>query len=445
MLELHSYQEAPMPALETLVRANKPLVLLAASTGYGKTVMALELMKRANRPFGVLAPRVTLSAWAKTAAAMGLSSKFTYNVEKLRTGRQPKVLEKKSNYVWTWTGLEPGDWLIVDEIHRHGGLESQNAYMVANAKARGINVLGLSATLADSPLKLRLLLHLSELVSWKNFYSWAREHGCFRDPAINGHPWRFVKGRRATEIMAGINAQLFPAFGVRLRSEDVPGFPKVQNIVDPVTPSDAARKATQAAYASLAEELKNPDASKHEMVRMLRWRQRIEAEKLPVLKELVEESLEEGMSVVVSFNFTAPLFQFADEMKAHAPALVYGSDPQGRTQTPAERDAHVARFQSNETRLCALSIDAGGVGLSLGDEHGGHPRIAYHNLPLTSVGLVQLLGRVHRANSKTPSINRIVLLDGVPIEERVFRILSGKISNMSALQDDDLDLSKLIE
>lgn len=443
-MELFEYQEAPMPALETLVRAESPLVLLAASTGYGKTVMALELMKRTGKAFGVIAPRVTLSAWNRTAETLGLTPKFVINVEKIRTGRQKHILEKRSSYLWTWTGLARGDWLIVDEVHRHGGLETQNAYLVANAKNQGINVLGLSATLGDSPLKLRLLLCLSGRVPWNQFYSWARAHGCYRDADINGHPWRFVRGAQARNIMSQLNSLFFPTYGVRLRSEDVPNFPKVQNIVDPVTPSDAARKATRAAYASLAEELKNPDHAANELVRMLRWRQRVEEEKLPVFQELVEESLEEGMSVVASFNFTAPLFKFAESMAVHKPALIYGSDLYGRQQTTAERNEAQRRFQTNETRLCLLSIGAGGVGLSLGDELGGHPRIAYHNLPLTATDLIQLIGRVHRSNSLTPSINRVVLLAGVPVEERVFRLLSGKVSNLSALQADALDLSTLI-
>ena len=443
---LFPYQEPAMPHLQKLVDENKPLVLMAASTGFGKTVMALELMRRTGKKFGVVAPRATLSSWTGMAAKIGVSPEFVVNVEAIRTGnkKHARILEKLSNYSWIWRGLDPGSFLIVDEVHRHGGLETQNAYLVANARKQGINVVALSATIGDSPLKLRLLLYLAGKVPWQQYYQWARDHGCYRDDNINGHPWRFLRGAKARQIMEDLNSEFFPEFGVRLRSEDIPGFPKVQNIVDLVTPSDEARRAVKEAYSTMAQELKNPNGAANELVRMLRWRQRIEEEKLPVFKELVEEALEEGMSVVASFNFTAPLFKFAEAMKAHSPALIYGSDPEGRMQTSAERDEHKRRFQSNETKLCLLTIQAGGVGLSLGDELGGHPRIAFHNLPLDSTSLVQLIGRIHRADSKTPSINRIVLLDGVAIEERVFKLLAGKVANLSALQDDALDLTKLV-
>jgi hypothetical protein len=244
--------------------------------------------------------------------------------------------------------------------------------------------------------------------------------------------------------MEDLNKKFFPDFGVRLRSEDIPEFPECQNIVDLVSPSEKARAHIQAAYSELREELKNPDRAKTDLTRLLRWRQRIESEKLHVFKELVEDGLENGHSVVASFNFTEPLFQFADMMKAHNPALIYGSDRDGRQQTEKERDEHKRRFQSNETKLLLLTIQAGGVGLSLGDELGDHPRLAYHNLPLSTVDMVQLLGRIHRADSKTKSVNRIVLIDGVDIEKKVFAILNKKIGNLSALQNDTLDLQTLI-
>lgn len=445
-MQLYPYQAAPMPALEKLMDDGERFVLLAASTGYGKTVMACHLMSRLPEGvrFGVLAPRATLSAWRRTADAFGLKPEFILNPEAIRTGSRKDIIRKDSKVRWKWTGLGKDDWLVLDEYHRFGGMESQNAYMAAYAKPCGIKVLGMTATLADSPLKLRLTMYLMNQLRWVDFYRWAQSNGCYRDPEIHGHPWKFVHGKRASGIMSKLNAEIFPAHGVRLRSEDIPGFPEVQNIVDPVTPSATALKAVKAAYDDMPECLKNPDSVSNPAVRLLRWRQRIEEEKLPVFKELVEEAIEAGMSVVASFNFTAPLFEFAEEMKKYAPAMIYGSDEFGRLQSAVSRDAEIKRFQTNETPLCLLTITAGGVGLSLGDELGGHPRIAFHNLPLDSTSLVQLLGRIHRANSKTKSINRIVLLDGVPVEDLVFRILNNKINNLSALQNDDLDLAELV-
>lgn len=444
-MELYPYQEAAMPHLLEVLKSEHRLDLCAASTGFGKTYIALELIRRSNSSFAVLCPKAVLSQWRSSANTVGVIPKFILNPEKIRTGGQKHLLEKLSELNWNWTGLDDGDVLILDEVHRYGGMQSQLARMAANLCKKKIKVVGLSATLADGPLKMRFLLHQARMVPWNQFYTWAQSVGCYRDTAINGHPWRNPFTKQCRQIMTELNQKFFPAYGVRLRSEDIPEFPEVQNIVDLVTPSDQARKKIDEAYNELQEELKNPDRAKTDLTRLLRWRQRVEQEKLHVFKELVEDALADGYSVVASFNFTAPLFAFAEMTKAHSPALIFGSDPHGRPQTDDQREANIQKFQTNKSKLLLLTIQAGGVGLSLGDELGGAPRLAFHNLPLSTVDMVQLLGRIHRANSKTKSVNRIVLVDGVEIEKKVFAILNKKIGNLSALQDDDLDLEELIK
>ena len=238
---------------------------------------------------------------------------------------------------------------------------------------------------------------------------------------------------------------MFPAYGVQVKLEDIPDFPEVLNVVEKVTPSDSARVAINAAYQTMREEVRNPDKAKTDLTRLLRSRQRVEIEKIAIFKELIEDALEEGYSVVASFNFTEPLFEMKRQMAAYNPAMIYGSDPNGKLQTEKERDAEKARFQSNSTRLLLLSVAAGGVGVSIGDEHGGHPRIAFHNLCLDSVSFTQLLGRIHRANSKTKSINKVILTDGVAVEERIYKLLNNKLKNMGALQDDSFSLDSILK
>lgn len=445
-MQLFPYQEPIIPPLSRILEApDKRLAILNGGTGLGKTYVSLELIRRARRSCLVLCPKVTLGQWKRSAADVGIEPKLIINPEKLRTGNQRHVVEKLSEYNWNWNLLNPGDVVILDESQRYNGYDSQLAYMAANLSRYPVTVLMLTATLADSPLKMRLILHLSRLVAWKSFFQWASSVGCFRDQNINGHPWRPPYGRIGVQVMSDLNAKLFPEFGVRVRTEDIPDFPEVQNIVDLVTPSPKAQKEIAMAYLALSEELRHPDRAKNDMTRLLRWRQRIEMEKLTILRELVEDALEDGYSVVASFNFTDSLFAFKKLMSRHDPAMIYGSDDDDRQQKTAEREAEKARFQTNATRLMLLTIQAGGVGLSLGDELGGHPRVAFHNLPLNTVDLVQLLGRIHRADSKTKSVNRIVLVDGVPVEEKVFKILSRKVGNLSALQNDAFSLDDLIK
>lgn len=445
-MELYDYQKPLItPMLNILNDPEKLLALLALSTGTGKTVVALELMRRANFcSFGVLAPKVTLGQWLRTAKEIGVSPKFVLNPEAVRNGNRPDVVVRNSPVSFSWKALSDGDVLVLDEIHRFGAPDSQLAYMAAHASAARIKILGLSASLADSPLKLRMLLHAARIVPWNRFYQWAASVGCHRAENISGHPWRPPMGKLGVQVMADLNARFFPAFGVRLDAKDILSYPRSQTIVDLVTPSEKAAAEARAAYALLAEEIRNPLKAKTEMVQLLRFRQQVEHAKVPVMVELAEDAIEDGMSVAVFWNFTAPMAEFCKRMAAHSPARVYGTDASGRVQTQTERDAEIERFQSNQTRLFAGTISAGGVGLSLEDSDGNHPRLLLANLPLSSQELVQVIGRCARANSKSPTLNRVVLLEGVPIEEHIYRLLSRKINNLSSLMGDDLDLDKLL-
>ena len=289
-MELYSYQEPLVPPLlRALESPDKRLAILNGSTGFGKTFVALESIRRAKRSCAVLCPKVTLTQWQNSAKEVGISPRFIVNPEKLRTGNQKHLLQKVTNWNWNWTGIEPGDVVILDESHRYGGYDSQMAYMAAALHKYPVSTLMLTATLADSPLKMRLSLHLAKLVHWNQFFQWAASVGCFRDANINGHPWRPPYGKPCLKVMADLNAKLFPEFGVRIRTEDIPEFPEVQNIVDLVTPSPEARREIANAYVALSEELRHPDHAKNDMTRLLRWRQRIEMEKLPLFRELVED------------------------------------------------------------------------------------------------------------------------------------------------------------
>jgi len=445
-MELYEYQKPLVPLMESVMNdPQKKLALLALSTGVGKTVVALYLMSRANCSFGILAPKVTLGQWKRTAKELNVEPKFLINPEAVRTGNRKSIVEKKTRISWNWTGLKKDDWLILDEVHRFAAPDSQLAYMAASASAQGIRILGLSATLADSPLKMRMLLHAARLTPWRDFYHWAKSVGCYRAEFISGHPWQPPAGRRGVEVMANLNSQFFPGFGVRLDSASIPGYPKSKLLVDLVTPSEKAAAEARAAYELLAEEIKHPERARNDMVKILRARQCVEFSKVPVMVELAGDAIENGMSVAVFWNFTAPMAEFCKRMAAHAPARVYGTDESGHAQTQTEREADIERFQSNQTRLFVGTIASGGVGLSLEDSDGNHPRLLLTNLPLSVTELLQTIGRCARANSKSPTVNRVVLLEGVPIEERVFKILNKKVNNMSALMNDDLDLENLIQ
>lgn len=89
------------------------------------------------------------------------------------------------------------------------------------------------------------------------------------------------------------------------------------------------------------------------------------------------------------------------------------------------REANVQRFQSNETRVILCNMAAGGVGVSLHDIHGGHPRMSLISPTYDVKSYIQTLGRIHRATGKTPALQR-VLVASQTIEEKIIDSMEKK-------------------
>jgi SNF2 family DNA or RNA helicase len=103
-------------------------------------------------------------------------------------------------------------------------------------------------------------------------------------------------------------------------------------------------------------------------------------------------------------------------------------------QSGNEREQNVQRFQRNECGVIVCNTAAGGVGVSLHDEHGGHPRMALLSPTFNEKEYVQVLGRIHRAGSKSPALQRVLIASGT-IEEKIIAKLEEKRKDMAALHE----------
>ena len=113
-------------------------------------------------------------------------------------------------------------------------------------------------------------------------------------------------------------------------------------------------------------------------------------------------------------------------------------------QTMEERDNMIKDFQSNKKKVIIVMQQAGGVGISLHDIHGGHPRMSIISPSWSGQEMRQTLGRIHRAGSKTPAIQKIVYV-AKTYEEQLCKIIKQKLRNIDALNDGDLSEYKLEE
>jgi SNF2 family DNA or RNA helicase len=123
------------------------------------------------------------------------------------------------------------------------------------------------------------------------------------------------------------------------------------------------------------------------------------------------------------------MFQLAKKLQCHA--LVHGQ------QTLEERNAAVSDFQTNQTNIIIVQIRAGGVGLSLHDLIGDHPRKALHNCTWSGIEFLQALGRTHRAGGKT-AVEQFLIFVADSYEVEMCKLVNKKIHNLNAINDGDL-------
>jgi len=344
-----------------------------------------------------------------------------------------------------WHSAVENVWF--DEVHRCSGLESLNAEALIAAKREGRRILGISATAAWSPLKMRALGYALDLHGGDkpllakrgvftyerapDFFGWSRKFGCRRHPAFRG--WHWMAGERQQRaIMSEISGLILPSRGVRVRVADVVGFPKVSVHPRLFDLPESPDRATDESLAILDERAGDPELWS-EVTKRLRARQRSELLAVSTIADLAQDKLDVGCSVAIFVNFSQTL----DELGKR---FGITSFVDGRT-VGAKRDHILGQFRGGKERLLLLNSAAGGVGVSLDSDPGAFSVGYGIVLPgEDAVVFSQVLGRLPRQGGQEFSIYEIFLVAG--IQEKVYRNLKRKCANIEALRqtvtDEDL-------
>jgi hypothetical protein len=237
------------------------------------------------------------------------------------------------------------------------------------------------------------------------------------------------------EVMLEIRNQIIPLRGVRLRCEDIPGFPTCDiqaELYDIDNPSEVDQLYAEIHEAlGLLTEKENQDvAPDSPITRLLRGRQRIELLKTPIATELANDYLEKGFSVVHFVNFR----QTIDVLQAAFPAaLVIDGSP----DSLRNRDASIEKFQRNECQSLIVNCAAGSEALGLPDLDGLHPRVGLVMPNFSAQSMRQLFGRLPRDGGKSTAHYRVMFANTM-IERGMHRAVRAKLNNMEALTDADL-------
>jgi superfamily II DNA or RNA helicase len=240
-------------------------------------------------------------------------------------------------------------------------------------------------------------------------------------------------------VLRKLHADLFLERGVRIRREDIEGFPDSEVIAEAYNIDEQSEKELKKIYEEMDRELtylkavcKNTKEYKlNAMTIMLRARQQAEIIKVPLFVEMAEDAVEAGMSVALFVNFSETVRALSKRLDTNC--VVWGENKGN------ERDNNIAAFQSDKKRVIIINIKAGGAGLSLHDLNGNYPRISIISPSPSAVDLRQALGRVWRDGGKTKSLQKIVFVANT-VEEEVCEKVKLKLQSLDTINDGDISI-----
>lgn len=472
--KLHPWQRAPAQHLFDLLQAGQNCVD-ASDCGVGKTYTAAAIAAASQWPTLVIVPKIACAQWEQAAAHFG-DTLSVIGYEKIRTGRTPFgtweylptgdedreywvcqccqlrvslenmqpcychprgwhcLIRKKSAWNYGQFSFSPAiKFLVMDEVQRAGGLDSLNSDMLIAAKRQGLRVLGLSATLASTPIQMKAIGYALGLFSHpRNFPRWARKYGVRFDQAFHGLKW-FAGEEQQSQIMASIRDEIIPTRGARVSTDDIPDFPEVDIAAELYSLEEADQ--VNDIYAQMAEAIAKLDEritldTETPLTILLRAQQRVELLKIPIACELVSKYQEAGFSIGIFCNFR----QTIDELRVR---LKCDCVIDGSAEGVKHRQQNIDAFQLHQSRLILVNSAAGGVALSLPDLEGLHPRGGLVFPSYSATVLKQVFGRFPRASSKSKSFYKVILAAKTG-DVAIHRALRAKMNNLDALNDADL-------
>lgn len=424
-----------------------------SETGTGKSYSAAAVAREMNRPVVLICPKAVIPQWTKILKIFNVTPKVSINYELIGRGNTKYMKWKKLPDLMTpWKEdakderpeftFEKNALVILDEGHKCKGAHSSNSKMMVSLADQGYKVLVASATLATTPMEMKAVGFLSQLHKLYNFTDFCRVHGATLLPRYGALEFN-LESPEAKRGMMLLNDYLFNIrkCASRLTVDDFGTLFPESHIVADAYDLGANSPKVQAAYDEMDAEIAKLDErtsnySEHIFAIMMEARRKSELLKVPLFVDMLEDLFDEGKSVVLFLNFEdsvnavvsrlSKMKKFKDQI-----GFIIGG------QHHKARQKDIDDFNSDKKRVMVANIKAGGVGISMHDLNGNHPRASIISPNFSAFELVQALGRVWRQGGKTKSYQNIVFAANT-IEEHACRRVQARINNLSTLNDADL-------
>lgn len=424
MKQLYDVQQTHAEVLAAALEKHRSAID-ASSTGCGKTLVAADLVRVSNNPALVVCLKQSIPMWEREMADRGAPLIGCINFEMIRRGSTP--YGSWQGPFWKWK-LPTDSTIIWDEVQNCQGLDTLNSKLLIAAKPY-YNLM-LSATAAKDPTEMRALGYILGLHQLRNFWSWARENGCSMNP---WNKLEFYKDEEMQKrVLLKLHHEIFPDHGSRLTTKDLAEHFQETQII--TTPYEFGEEL-EAIFAEMEKEISNleevmQDDSKHPsaqaLIAKLRARQRTELLKVPVMRDMALNLINEGRHVVVFFNYEESVQSFAKRFP-HDIGLITGKNVKNRQQVMDD-------FQADKLPCVVANIRAGGVSINLHDITGNFPRSSLLSPSWNPKEVIQAIGRIHRAGGMTPSQQHVFFAANT-VEEEVEHATRVGIQNISLIND----------
>lgn len=418
-----------------------------SETGCGKTYVASWIAKHLNNPVVIICPKVVINAWNNVLSTFGIKAHTVINYEKLTRGCTSYVTFNNmhaNTEKYISIDFPKNSLVIVDESHKCKGHNSKNSELLIALKKQGYKLLLLSATAATNPLEMKsfgFVTTLHNLANYRNFLTDSGAYyGRFGGYEIN------LKDQRVIESMGNIHNKLFNLYNIASRmtrkmfGNIFPDNRIIADCFDMGTNTNKINRVYELMEAELAAlEETSSNYKQHQFAIMTKARRHTELLKVPTMVEMIEDLFDEGISPVVFVNFTDTVEAIEKQLKKNKKfdgliAKIVGG------QTDKQRQADIDGFQNDSKRIMIANLAAGNAGVSLHDLNGNFARGSIISPSYSAINMLQALGRIHRAEGKTPCIQKIMFAAGT-IEEEACRRVQCKLNNLECLNDGDLTFS----